>query len=389
MVLEGALAAEVRAVTAVAGVAGEGGGGGGGGGVALLLGLAALAALLLLALLGRRAGRALRDFQHMRKLAASIPGPPPMPLVGNLLDIAGGGEDHIYENCVSIVERYGPTCRVWMGPELVVAVSDPDDVEFLSTSQELTDKSVFYSVLEPLLGCGLSTLGGQAVKSHRRIVSPSLHLDILHDFVDVFRREALRFAEHLEPLADGPEFDLQPLCIEHSLAAALQTIMSTELEGESDGERRQFGRVLLSAMDIFMYRLLRPWFLHDQLFRLSFRRPEYVRTMHALNGYTETVIARKRRQLAARRAEAAQGGEQAAARRRRRAFLDNVMDNHEGAALSDLEIRDEAKTLLCTGSETSASTLAFVMMVLSLRQDVQDKLVQVGLAEFGIFHEKP
>ncbi|KAK3928463.1 Cytochrome P450 4g15 [Frankliniella fusca] len=341
--------------------------------------LLAAAVLALLVLLGRRVARALDAFAHMRKVAADIPGPPALPLVGNLLDVVAGGDDRIYANLCSLMERWGPTVRLWLGPELVVGVADPRDVEYLATSNELIDKSPFYGVLEPLLGSGLSCLGGQEVRRHRKIVMPSLHLDILHDFLDTFQAEALRFARRLERHADdGRDFDVAPLCVEYSLAAALQTIMSSELQDGDAEEHRAFGGVLQSAMDLFMYRVWRPWFLHDALFRLSGRRPEYVRTMKALNGFTEGIIARKRRKLSDRRS--GEGAEETTTtptpRRRRRAFLDNILDDEAGAALSDLELRDEVKTLLCTGSETSASTLSFVLAVLALRQDVQAKVVQ-------------
>ncbi|KAE8736685.1 Cytochrome P450 CYP4 [Frankliniella occidentalis] len=320
----------------------------------------------------------------MRKVAADIPGPPGLPLIGNLLDVVSGGDDRIYDNICRLMDRWGPTVGIWLGPELVVSVADPRDVEYVSTSNELIDKSPFYGVLEPLLGSGLSCLGGQEVRRHRKIVMPSLHLDILHDFLDTFQSESLRFAARLEQHADdGQDFDVAPLCVEYSLAAALQTIMSSELEDGDDAERLAFGGVLQSAMDLFMYRVWRPWFLHDALFRLSSRRPEYVRTMTALNGFTEGIITKKRRKLAERRRHQPHGEEQSltaapttTTRRRRRAFLDNILDNEEGAALTDLELRDEVKTLLCTGSETSASTLSFVIAVLALRQDVQAKVVQ-------------
>ncbi|XP_034248244.1 LOW QUALITY PROTEIN: cytochrome P450 4C1-like [Thrips palmi] len=366
MQVEGAL---VRAPVAPVALAPPGAGVVGVG--ALLL---ATTVLLLLLLLAERARRAYRDYLHMHKVVADMPGPPTLPLVGNLLDVVAGGDDYIYDNICRLVARHGPTVRVWLGPELVVGITDPRDVEFVATSQELIDKSPFYGVLEPLLGLGLSCLGGQEVRRHRKIVMPSLHLDILHDFVDTFRREALRFADRLEQHADdGEVFDVAPLCVEYSLAAALQTIMSTELDDAGDEGRREFGGWLQGAMDVFMYRVWRPWFLNDTLFRLSGRHDQYVRTTAALNGFTEAIIVDKRQQLAARKPSDAT---EAPRRPRRRAFLDNILDSEEGSALTDSELRDEVKTLLCTGAETSASTLSFVLMVLSLRQDIQDRLVQ-------------
>lgn len=338
-----------------------------------------VAALVLLAVLVCRwAARYLGHLNHMRKVAADIPGPPGLPLVGNLLDVVAGGDDHIYENCCRLMARWGPTVRVWLGPELVVGLSDPRDVEFVATSQELIDKSPFYSVLEPLLGRGLSCLGGQEIRRHRKIVSPSLHLDILHDFLQVFQRKALQFAARLDQLAEQAQpFDVSPLCLEFSLGAALETIMSTDM-GDDDDDKRSFGGVLQSAQDLFMYRVWRPWLLDDNVFRLSGRRAEYTHTMDVLNGFTERIIAEKRRQVAQRAGQGQSQGQGPAAPRKRRAFLDNILGSEEGAALSDLELRDEVKTLLCTGSETSASTLSFIFMVLALRQDVQAKVVQVS-----------
>lgn len=341
--------------------------------------LLATAALLLVLLLAHRAWRAYCNYLRMRKAVADMPGSPTLPLVGNLLEIVAGGMDHVYDNFCRYAARYGPTTQVWVGPELVVGTVDPRDAEFIVTSQELLDKSRFYCLLEPLMGLGLICLGGQEARRHRKIVMPSLHLDILHDFRDAFQREATRFADRLERHADdGAVFDAAPLCVEFTMVAALKTIMTTEWSEARDANRLQkFETTIISAMDLFMYRVCRPWFLSDWLFCLSSRYHEYVRTAAAGNILTDAIIAEKRRQLGARK-QAATSNTVPPRSSRRRAFLDNVMDSEEDAPLADLELREEVKTLLYTATETSATTLSFVLMALSMRQDVQDRLAQAS-----------
>jgi cytochrome P450 family 4 len=52
-------------------------------------------------------------------------------------------------------QRYVNVARVWMGSNLIVFLTNPDDVEVILNSQEHIDKSSEYRFFKPWLGEGL------------------------------------------------------------------------------------------------------------------------------------------------------------------------------------------------------------------------------------------
>lgn len=60
-----------------------------------------------------------------------------------------------------LVTTYKPAMRVWLGPELYVALSDPKYLEIVLNSPHALNKAKSYKFMVPLLGFGLLTAPGR------------------------------------------------------------------------------------------------------------------------------------------------------------------------------------------------------------------------------------
>ncbi|XP_026292047.2 cytochrome P450 4V2-like [Frankliniella occidentalis] len=241
-------------------------------------------------------------------------------------------------------------------------------MQAVMTSGDASDKSLVYSAIEPLLGAGLATLGGDAWRRHRKGITPSLHLDILHDFVPIFSKQGAAFADTLAELADsGDAFDVTPLsgaCANHAI---FETVMSSDLD-KDDPMKRAILDGIPKALDHFMYRVCRPWFLSEWAYSLHRSQfSDYVNLKNTFNLFIQRVIREKKEALK---------NNEPLPQRKRQAFLDHVLSSAEGAALSEAELAEEVKTFVGIASGGSMDALTFFIYTLAIRQDIQDKIRQ-------------
>lgn len=310
--------------------------------------------------------RASKDMLRARRLTASLPSPD-LFQDGLIPRDVRGAHAAMTSLCATMAQR-GAVFRVCVGPLTAIVLLEARDLEAALSSQRLTTKALVYSALVPLLGRGLATLHGGAYRRHRKAITPSLHLDILHDFVPVFHRHAVGLADALLG-HDGHVVDVVPLCGRCSNSSIMETIMSTDVPQADEG-RRAFLDALPRAQRAFMLRTRRPWLLVEWIFSFHKLFPEYVRATAALNDFTSDIIRAKKQALAAGMGASPRPG-------RRMAFLDHMLQSKEGATLDDQETAAEVKTLVTIGSSSSMETLSLIILTLAIRQDVQEKLWQV------------
>lgn len=101
--------------------------------------------------------------------------------------------------------------KTWIGPKLMVFLVDPRDIELILGSHVYIDKASEYRFFKPWLGNGLliSTgilapflrirfaisffhffFKGSKWRSHRKLIAPTFHLNVLKSFIDLFNENS-------------------------------------------------------------------------------------------------------------------------------------------------------------------------------------------------------
>lgn len=102
--------------------------------------------------------------------------------------------------------EYTGAVRVWIGPRLIVFLTDPRDVELILSSHVYIDKSPEYRFFKPWLGNGLLISSGSKWRAHRKLIAPTFHLNVLKSFIDLFNANSRHVVKKLEKEI-GKEFD--------------------------------------------------------------------------------------------------------------------------------------------------------------------------------------
>jgi cytochrome P450 len=251
-------------------------------------------------------------------------------------------------------ERFGPVFTLRSLHQKVVFMIGPEANHFIlvSHASNFTWREGHFLELIGLLGDGLLTIDGDFHRRSRQIMLPAFHRQQLERSTDVILEEARRA---LEGWHVGGQFDLYMWTRRLALRIAMRAVFGLDPDGE---EVRRFDAAALFTQALGYY-------AHHPLRRIM-RGPRtpWARMLAArrkLDHLIYSEIARRRRM-----------GERGAD------VLSLLLDAHddEGAALTDVQIRDEVMTLMFAGHDTTTSTVAFMFHELARNPDLVRPIIQ-------------
>ncbi|XP_016924202.2 probable cytochrome P450 4s3 [Drosophila suzukii] len=309
------------------------------------------------------------NFLRLQRFAKTLPG----PTIGELIANVKKGE--ILNWLKELREKHGSVFRIWFGKDLMVMFTDPEDIKQLLGNNQLLTKSRNYELLEPWLGKGLLTNGGESWHRRRKLLTPGFHFRILGEFKEPMEENCRILVRRLKTRADGESFDIYPYITLFALDAICETAMGIKKHAQlqSDSEYVQAVQSICRVMhkqSFSFWQRLNVFFKHSKPGR------EREAALKVLHDETNRVIRLRREQLIQERAESRPEAEQDdVGAKRRLAFLDMLLltQMEGGAELSDTDIREEVDTFMFEGHDTTSSAIAFALSLLSKNPDVQQR----------------
>jgi cytochrome P450 len=252
-----------------------------------------------------------------------------------------------------LVRDFGDVAGLRIAGQPVVLVSHPDRIrDVLVTHGRLFHKGRGLERAKMLLGEGLLTSEDELHLRQRRLAQPAFHRARIAAYADTMATYAARRAEHWR---DGERLDVAREMATYTLAVVGKTLFDADIEGEA----HEIGEALSAAIEAFNLSVLPFGELLERLplpTTLRFRRGR------------ERLDATIYRLIAERRASGEDRGDLLS-------MLLLAQDSEgDGGTMSDLQLRDEAMTLLLAGHETTANLLAWTWYLLSQHPEAESRL---------------
>ncbi len=267
----------------------------------------------------------------------------------------------------------------------VVVVNAPDLVhDVLVTRARAFEKSpIMRASLHPLAGLGLFTSEGELWRRQRKLMAPMFqHASIAH-----FAADMTACAERAaRTWRDGATVDIARETTRITMAVAGKTLFDADTFTDAD----ELGAALTTALEwagteSSSVTLIAQARAYVALGRLADRLPDRLaapardlaeRSMvpilwpgertRALRAAVDVLEGRVARMIAERRASPG--------RRDLLSLLLEAKSDEDGAAMSDKQVRDEVLTLFVAGHETTATALAWALMLLAQHREVYARL---------------
>ncbi|XP_047121279.1 cytochrome P450 4C1-like isoform X2 [Schistocerca piceifrons] len=106
------------------------------------------------------------------------PGPPTLPIIGNILDFLE--MPLTLHKIFDLHRQYGDLTRLYVGPMLLVTVAHPDDVQHVLLTSKLIDRGTLCTnAMRAFVGDGLVTIDVSRWKVHRKLINPTFHSEMM------------------------------------------------------------------------------------------------------------------------------------------------------------------------------------------------------------------
>jgi cytochrome P450 len=275
-----------------------------------------------------------------------VSGPPrvrALPILGNAIEMVADPLAFLER----IAREHGDVVEFRIPGQRIYLFSHPEAIEeLLVTERDKLTKDKLTRELSIMLGKGLLVSEGALWQKQRRLVQPGFHRDRIAAYGDVM----VRFAERVAAgYRDGEVRDIHEDMSHLTLDIVAKTLFDVEIT--------QVARKIGAALAVLMERYSGIGTLVP--LRIPTRANRRARKAIAeLDAIVYGIIAERRRT----------GGHGDLL-----SML--IAASDEDGAMDDVQLRDEAMTLLLAGHETTALTLAYALHLLALRPESQDRLL--------------
>ncbi|KAG8244664.1 hypothetical protein J6590_017609 [Homalodisca vitripennis] len=312
-----------------------------------------------------------RDWLRVFLRVQHLPGPQGHPIFGNVKEYLS--RHRFFQYAAKWREHFPAFHKTLVLFHPLIIVQSPDAVQaILSRKHKHNEKGMIYQGLRSLLGEGLITSKGDRWHSHRKLITPTFHFNILESFVDVFVARTADFMKDLNIfLADNDlseKFnDISPFTRKLTLDFICETAMGTPADSN-----RLHHKEIVNAMhrleEIGIYRMVRPWLLSDFIFQFTAKGREERKYRHILHSFTDQVIRRRRQALQAQE----EFGYIEDCPKKRAIFMDLLITSSRGGSLlSDQDIREEVNTFMFAGQNTTQLAINYCLYLLGENPQIQ------------------
>ncbi|XP_014284933.1 cytochrome P450 4C1 [Halyomorpha halys] len=311
--------------------------------------------------------------KRLREMGSKIPGPRPYPLVGNIFNFNIFGIKALddWKHCM---KNYGRTFRFWLGPQLHIFITEPDDIQMLLSSQTLITKSEAYYTLDSWLGTGLLVSTGELWQRRRKAITPTFHFKILDEFVPTFNKCANTLVKILKDKVSQGYFPLTDFMSHCALDAVAETAMGTEIKAQTNpiGE---YPTSVVKMTTTLMEKVCNPLLGMEPLYTLSGRRMRENKLLDILFSLPLEVIRRKENEKNSSTDSTTH--EETFGVKKKTAFLEFLIKmrrDNVPAFQTEQDIKDEVMTFMFEGHDTTTMALTFAVWLLGIHQNVQEEL---------------
>ncbi|WAU85009.1 cytochrome P450 [Streptomyces sp. Qhu-G9] len=250
------------------------------------------------------------------------------------------------------LRTHGEVVRLRLGPKTVYALTSPALTGAMALSPDFKIAGPLWESLEGLLGKeGVATANGPRHRRQRRTIQPAFRLDVIPEYGPIMEEEAHALAERL---GSGATID----CTSESFRVAVRIAARCLLRGDFMDERAERLSIALATVFRGMYR--RMVIPAGPLYRLPLpANRKFDRALADLHLLVDEIVAERR-----------------ASGQKPDDLLTALLEakDENGDPIGEQEIHDQVVAILTPGSETVASTIMWLLQVLTEHPEHADRV---------------
>ncbi|BDA70521.1 cytochrome P450 [Calothrix sp. PCC 7716] len=255
-----------------------------------------------------------------------------------------------FKNCA---REFGEIVPVQLEDDLICLLTNPEHITEVLKNRVLFVKGKDLQILHRFLGNGLITSEGDFWQRQRRLTQPVFHQQRIEDYGAVMVEYTARI---LQTWREDEVRDVYNDMMRLTFNIVMKTLFDQDM---TDNEANQILYSVEEAMNWYETQSVTNYADQGELTPADIR---YQSAMEQLDQAMYAMIQQRR--------------EQGEMKRDLLSMLMQVQDADDGSKMSDLQLRDEAASLITAGHETTSNTLSWTWMLLAQHPQVREKLTQ-------------
>ncbi|TMW42174.1 hypothetical protein DOY81_012747 [Sarcophaga bullata] len=159
---------------------------------------------------------------------------------GNSFDLSSSSLEQMFDYLRQFAKKYERNYILYFFLCPVYNIIDAENAELVLSDNRILKKGIVYTLLQPFLRTGLLTSTDKKWHNRRRLLTPTFHFNILTQFIEIFKRESVKFINILNgKLSDGAleaEISLSELIPRFTLNSICETALGVSLDESLDGD---------------------------------------------------------------------------------------------------------------------------------------------------------
>ncbi|XP_064074304.1 cytochrome P450 4C1-like [Vanessa tameamea] len=310
--------------------------------------------------------------RRLLKMAKKIPGPPTIPLFGNALKLMCQPEEFV-KIIKNLMIEYGGVFKLWIGPDLNIVVSHPDDIKLLLTNNKTSIKGPQYKYMADLLGEGILSGSGILWRKHRKIATPNYGKRAIVSYTDVFNQEVDLLLGIFKSLPKGQETDVYKYIVKCTSYTVCQTLMGLSKEETMELPHLQYLIDMSPKLYDIVFDRMTKWYLQiDPVFWLTDSYTQQKQFKEKLREFSSTVIKHRLKVLSnSGDILYLMNSDEDSSKNTRLSVIDRFILSDE---FDSKDLIDETFTIFTSSQEASAKIASFFLMMMAFHPACQEKL---------------
>ncbi len=291
----------------------------------------------------------------LQRNTTSTPGPKPMPVLGNILDMRQG---EVFETLLEFHKTYGDIVQLELPKnQYVYSIANPETIQHvMQMNNQNYTKGERIDIAKPLVGNGLFTSEGDFWRRQRRMMQPAFHRRQIALLAEEMVATIQEMLARWESSADtGQVLNMQNEMMELTMEVVTRTLFTSSLE---PAEISELGEQITFLLDEITERSQAILPIGEKL--PTARKRRFDKGVEAIDEIIYRLIENRRQ-----------------SREKQDDLLTMLLESRDedsGQGMDDKQLRDELVTIFLAGHETTAIALSWTLALLSLHPTVRRKL---------------
>ncbi|KAM7362624.1 cytochrome P450 313a4 isoform 3-T3 [Cochliomyia hominivorax] len=262
-------------------------------------------------------------------------------------------------------KKYGPILYSWLGTYPFLVVSEPTIVQEILTSRYCVNKGVLYDALDDGTGKGLFSLKDPEWSVHRKHLNSAFGHKVLLSFMPIFNVEFNRLLKNLDEMTSKESLNFIRILQEFTLDIATKTTMGKSVTQESHESNNDLLSNYRCVHENMTQICFSPWLRFTFMRRLLGIYQPYHGAKQKIRTFIKKLIEQKMSKINSNSDCSTKN-----------VFIDLAIDLMRREVFTWQNVEDESNVIVFGAFETTANTISYTLMLLSMFPEYQQKVFE-------------